>query len=206
MAHQARLERRGLACVVLAAGGSTRLGRAKQLVQRRMRPLLLETCRTAMSIRPITTVIVLGADALRLRRLLRARCKALHFVKNGAWQDGMAGSLRLGLKHLPPRCRAALVLLCDQPDVGPVAVRRLCAAWQRRPRLPAAACYASKVGAPAILPRRLWSKLDALTGDQGARSILRGMPAITLVDMPEAELDLDTPADLARFERGFSAR
>jgi CTP:molybdopterin cytidylyltransferase MocA len=48
-----------------------------------------------------------------------------------------------------------------------------------------------------VLPRRHWSALKTQQGDQGARALLRGTAA-TLVDMPEAALDIDTPADLRK--------
>jgi len=44
-----------------------------------------------------------------------------------------------------------------------------------------------------------------LSGDSGARVLLRGAAALTLVDMPEAALDIDTPADLAKL-RSATAR
>ena len=93
---------------------------------------------------------------------------------------------------------AALVLLVDQPDVGAAALRRLVAAWRRRPSVPAAGHYSKRAGVPAILPRRSWRALRALDGDAGARAFLRAAGELTLVAMPEAEFDVDTPLDLAR--------
>jgi CTP:molybdopterin cytidylyltransferase MocA len=43
--------------------------------------------------------------------------------------------------------------------------------------------------------------LKALRGDQGARTLLRSREALTLVDMPEAALDIDTPADIEKLRR-----
>jgi CTP:molybdopterin cytidylyltransferase MocA len=48
------------------------------------------------------------------------------------------------------------------------------------------------------LPRRRWRDLRALRGDQGARALLRSDAALTLVDMPEGAVDIDTPADLGK--------
>jgi CTP:molybdopterin cytidylyltransferase MocA len=49
-----------------------------------------------------------------------------------------------------------------------------------------------------VLPRRTWRSVRSLTGDSGARALLRGAASVTLVDMPEAELDIDTRSDLPR--------
>jgi CTP:molybdopterin cytidylyltransferase MocA len=47
-----------------------------------------------------------------------------------------------------------------------------------------------------VLPRRHWRALRALRGDQGARALLRGSGKLTLVDLPEASFDVDTPGDV----------
>jgi CTP:molybdopterin cytidylyltransferase MocA len=110
----------------------------------------------------------------------------------------MAASLRAGLAAAPRTARAALVLLVDQPRVDAAALARLVTAWRRRPGVPAAAGNDARVGVPAVLPRRHWRGLKHMKGDQGARALLRGHAALTLVAMPEAALDIDTPADLLK--------
>jgi molybdenum cofactor cytidylyltransferase len=199
----ARRARAHLSCVLLAAGGSRRLGRPKQLVRRGKRPLLLNAVAAARGAlgRDDATVVVLGSGALRLRNVLRRAANGpapSRVVYNAQWRMGLAGSLRAGLAALPPKARAALVMVVDQPDVDAAALSRLIAAWRRRPGRPAAAHYAGRPGVPAILPRRLWHAARALEGDVGARALLRSTTGLTLVEMPEAELDVDTVEDLAR--------
>lgn len=194
-----------VACILLAAGGSRRLGASKQLIRYRTRPLLahaLAAARGALPRAPL--IVVVGSEALRLKLVLRrARCDA-RIVANPRWREGMATSLRSGLAAVPRTARAALVLLADQPRVDAAAIARLVGAWRRRPGVPAAARYDERIGVPAVLPRRHWSALKELDGDQGARELLRGAPSITLVEMPEAALDIDTPADLLELRAGAS--
>ena len=188
-----------LACVLLAAGGSRRLGAPKQLLRRRGRSLLLHAFGAARAAAPNSPlIVVLGAHALRLRAHLRRHGAAARVVTNAGWDTGLASSLRAGLAAVPSRAQAVLVLLTDQPLVGAAALRRLIVAWRRRPSLPAAARYAGRVGVPAILPRRTLRAVRELDGDGGARALLRNAVEITLAEMPEAELDIDTPADAAR--------
>ena len=191
----------GLACIVLAAGGSHRLGRSKQLVRYRQRALLLNALDAAEAVAPGHVVVVLGADALRLRALLKRNGSKAVIVGNRRWQEGLAGSLKAGLAAAPPSARAVLVTLCDQPAVDATALYRLVDAWRRRPTVAAAARYSGGTGVPAILPRSLWAQVRELDGDAGARSILRGSTGITAVDMPEAELDIDTTDDLAKLRK-----
>jgi molybdenum cofactor cytidylyltransferase len=188
---------------VLAAGGSRRLGHAKQLVRYRGRPLLAHACAAARGALPGSPlIVVVGAEALRLRLVLRrAQCGA-RVVANQRWEEGMATSLRAGLNAVPRTATAVLVLLADQPRVNAAALARLLTAWRRRSGVPAAARYGERIGAPAVLPRSSWRALMKLTGDRGARALLRGHAAPTLVDMPEAALDIDTPADVIALRAG----
>src|SRR5262252_3402336 len=99
-----------IACVLLAAGGSSRLGQPKQLVRRARRPLLLHALAAARGAleRDETTVVVLGASALRLRNVLRRAAPSARggagptrVAYNARWSSGLAGSLRTGLDALP---------------------------------------------------------------------------------------------------------
>lgn len=203
MTCQTRLDAR-LFSVLLAAGGSARLGTRKQLVRRRVRPLLLDAFHAAAAVTPGRVLVVLGADALRMRRVLARQAPGARFVKNAHWRAGMGSSLRLGLTRLPRPCAAVLVSLCDQPEVDALALRRLTAAWRRRPRSPAAACYRGRLGVPAVLPRDLWAEIGA--GDRGARDVLRRHRSVTAVPMPEAAVDVDTREDVARLRKAAPQR
>jgi len=187
-----------IACVLLAAGGSTRLGRPKQLVRRRGVPLVVRAAEAAVPVVDGPVVAVLGAEALRLRGVLRRRAAPVRVVVNARWADGLAGSLAAGLAALPADTRAVLILLADQPEVGPEALARLIDAWRRHPARAAASLYGGRAGVPAILPHRLFRAARTLDGDRGARALLRSLPDVTLVPMPEAALDIDTPDDLRR--------
>jgi CTP:molybdopterin cytidylyltransferase MocA len=189
---------RRIACVLLAAGGSRRLGFPKQLVRRRTRSLLAHAVAAARGALPHSPlIVVLGAGALRLRLAARRAAPRVDVVYNARWADGLASSLRAGLAAARPPVDAVLVTLVDQPKVDARALERLLTAWRRRPGVAAAARYSGRPGVPAVLPRRYWRALRALRGDAGARALLRGSE-ITAVDLPEAELDVDTRADIAR--------
>ena len=202
MVDSRRAASRALWSLVLAAGGSSRLGTPKQLLRIRGRGLLSRVVEAAEKVTPGRVVVVLGADALKLRLLIRRRHSRTCTVKNPDWPDGMAGSLKIGLAALPEQAAAALLLLSDQPAVGEASLRRLIGAWRRRPGKVAAAGYSGVRGAPAILPRPLWSRTRSLSGDVGIRNLLRhGEDSPTIVAMPEAAWDIDTPEDMARVIR-----
>jgi molybdenum cofactor cytidylyltransferase len=188
--------------VILAAGGSERLGEPKQLVQLHGSTLLKRTAEMAQGVTPDRTVVVIGSNPMRMRAILR-RCKGRKcIVTNPRWRAGMSTSLRRGLDALPHKARAVLLLAVDQPLLDVAALDTLIAAWVRHPQRPAAARYEKRIGVPAIIPRPLWRAAKAASGDSGARAVLRRPgAAVTAVDMPQAALDIDTPEDLLRLKQ-----
>lgn len=142
-------------------------------------------------------IVVLGAQALRLRSCLRRHALAPCIVYNGNWPNGLAGSLRMGLGRVPDGCAGALVLLTDQAKLLPSELALLIERWRRHPGLPAAAVVSGRNSAPAVLPRILFRAVRSVEGDQGARGVLRGLARLTQVPVPSAAFDLDTPADAA---------
>ncbi len=142
-------------------------------------------------------IVVLGAHRMRLRLVLRRAAPAAFVVTNPRWAEGLASSLHAALERVPRGTRAVLVQLVDQPRVDAHSLRRLLNAWRRRPGIPAAARYESRAGVPAVLPRSSWRSVRALRGDSGARALLRDAGALTLVEMPQAAVDLDTPEDVS---------
>lgn len=186
--------------VVLAAGGSTRLGTPKQLARRHGRALLVRAVAAAAAATGRPVIVVVGAEALRLRALVARSFPraAVDIVYHAGWRSGLAGSLRRGLAAVPDDARAVLCVLSDQPLVDARSLDRLIGAWRRRPAHAAAARYSGRLGVPAILPRRSFPALRTLTGDEGARRVLAADPHPTAVDMPEAAFDVDTFDDLAR--------
>jgi molybdenum cofactor cytidylyltransferase len=195
-----RIARPCVTAVVLAAGGSSRLGVPKQLVRLRARPLLVRAVSAARAATGRRVIVVVGADALRLRALLARSfsAAAVDVVQHAGWRSGLAGSLRRGVRAVPADARAVLFALSDQPLVDARSLARLVAAWRRRPAHAAAARYSGRLGVPAILPRSRLRALGTLTGDEGARRLLAAASNVTAVEMPEAAFDIDTREDLDR--------
>jgi molybdenum cofactor cytidylyltransferase len=188
---------RQIDAVILAAGGSARLGRPKQLVQYKRKPLLLRTVHLARESTGGRIIVVLGAGQQRLRSLLRRRACKVDIVSNSDWPAGLASSLRSGLNRVSPTASAALILLVDQARLTAPDIARLIRSWRKRPTIPAAACYEGKIGAPAVIPRRWFGEARSLQGDVGARALLRRLGEVSSVGMPTAGFDVDTEAEAA---------
>lgn len=185
----------GLHAIVLAAGGSSRFGSAKQLVRVGDRPLLSLTAGRAAEVVGHSLIVVLGASAAELTPLLKHSPGSV--VVNRDWREGLASSIRAGIARLPPSCAAVMLVLADQACVTAEDLRRLAGAWRRQPLCVAAARYGATVGVPAIFPQHLFGELSGLKGDTGARALLRRhADHLVKVPMASAAFDLDTPDDL----------
>ena len=187
----------GLWSVILAAGDSSRLKMPKQLVRYRSQFLLSHAINSAEIVTPGQVLVVLGSHALKLGLLLKRHHPNTHSLTNTDWKKGMGSSLSAGISMMPESAKAVLILVSDQPYVGTKSLNRLVQTWQRHPNHVAAAYYKSNVGVPAILPRQLWSKAKKLSGDTGARELLRDSATpVSKVPMPEAIFDIDTQKDV----------
>lgn len=181
--------------VLLCAGGSRRLGFAKQLVRLEGETLVRRAARLALATGPADAVAVLGAGHDAVSAELAGL--PLRPVVNAAWTTGLAGSLRMGLRALDARCAGALVLLADQPGLGAEHLAALLAAWRGAPLGAAASGYSGVAGVPAVLPRGWFAALDGVEGDRGARDLLRARREEVRVVPDEAlARDVDLPGDL----------
>jgi molybdenum cofactor cytidylyltransferase len=179
------------------------MGTPKQLLEIDGKPLLLRAVEAALASPTWPVVVVLGANAEKIRAVL-ARLPVL-ITENPAWAEGMAASIRAGVTTLQQFSRhldAALIALCDQPTFSTATIAHLIAAQRSTGRSIVAAHYAGRHGAPALFLREHFSTLAGLTGEEGARALLNDKPElIASVDLPELALDLDTPADVAAFKQ-----
>ncbi len=193
--------------IVLAAGGSARLGRPKQLLRFRGRTLLSRALQSGSQISGARVIVVIGAEAPRMRSHVRRHAPHARVILNADWQSGMGTSLAAAMKALPRAALAVMVLLSDQPGVSVRALRRLTRSYVRGGNNTITASrYRGRCGVPAIFPRRAFTTLARLDGDHGARALLNSRTAafrVAPVEMPEAEYDIDTPADAAALFGGF---
>ena len=182
-----------VSCIVLAAGGSSRLGRAKQLVLFRGRPLVRHAAEVALQSGASKVVVIVPASAPEIVAALDGL--SLHTIENPDAIEGIASSIRCGVGNTPGPW---LLTLCDQPLVTPQHLQALLGASG----LIAATRYPDgRAGVPAWFDASLRDELMALRGDAGAQRVIGADSArVQLVDFEEASVDVDTEEDVARLE------
>jgi CTP:molybdopterin cytidylyltransferase MocA len=180
----------GHGVIILAAGTSSRMGAAKQLLDCAGEPLLLRMVRIALASQAQRVVVVLGACMQDCAAVLAD--EPVRLIENVAWQEGMASSIRAGVAALQHEVDGCVILLGDQPMVSTALLDQMFAAGHRI----VAASYDGIVGPPVFFSRPYFDELLALQGEHGARRLLRAHAAeTTTIDFAAASCDLDTPQD-----------
>jgi molybdenum cofactor cytidylyltransferase len=186
-----------VAGVVLAAGGSVRLGQPKQLLEWRGKSFVRAVCETALAAGLDPVVVVLGAYASEVHAALNGL--DVQFVENADWESGQSGSVKAGLAALPRQAGAAVFLLVDQPQAPPELVRALVERYSLTRHPIVAPLIDGQRGNPVLFGRRTFPHFANLSGDQGGRALFRHFDPdyVPWLD-PAASLDVDTPEDYAR--------
>jgi molybdenum cofactor cytidylyltransferase len=178
-----------IAGLVLAGGAGTRFGgSSKLLADLDGRPLLEYAVRAQCAVSAIDrVVVVLGAfaeavgEAVDFGRAETVVCEE--------WQDGQAASLRCGLRKVADADKV-LVTVGDQPLLTAEVIARFVSEPPGT-----RATYEGRPGHPVVLGRSLIAAAMGLTGDEGARGLLRGGPTIECGALCSGR-DVDTPEDL----------
>lgn len=186
-----------MAAIILAAGGSRRLGRPKLLITYQGVPLLRRAIDAAVGAGCVEVLVVLGADRHHYGPLVQGT--SAREVHNPDHDQGMSSSIRAGIRALAHHAEAAVIMLADQPRIDAKIVRRLIDAYAHTGKRIVACRYGPVLGAPTLFDRALFVELLLLEGDQGARAVMETHPReVGAVEIaPQAALDIDLPEDVA---------
>jgi molybdenum cofactor cytidylyltransferase len=185
-----------ISAILLAAGESRRMGRPKQLLEWQGKPLLLHVLENLIRSSADEIILVLGHETEEIRNCLPEL--PVKIVVNPDYKTGMASSLRQGLLSMDPGSEAFLVLLADQPCIGPDMVDRVIREFRRADpkRGIVRPVYRGTPGHPVLIGVRHLPEALQLHGDEGARRILMNHPEDVLeieVDHDGVLMDIDTP-------------
>jgi molybdenum cofactor cytidylyltransferase len=190
----------GASAIIVAAGGSTRMGRPKLSLPVRGTPMIRLAAQAALASRCREVVVVLGTHADHYRPLLDGL--DVRIVENPDPGEGLGSSIRRGVEALSPDATGVVILLADQPFVGADVIDRLVEVAATEGRRIVASAYHGTVGVPAYFDRAFFLELLTLEGDRGARSVIERYPKEGVaLPLPEsAAADVDTAEDLSAID------
>jgi molybdenum cofactor cytidylyltransferase len=188
--------------ILLAAGGSSRLGKPKQLLLYKGQTLLQNTLSVALTSNAQSVMVVLGANADILQTEITNG--KIHVVVNDDWQEGMGSSIRTGVKaitEINPSTEGVILLVCDQPFINSALLNNLITAHQKTGKEIVACTYGNTFGPPVFFHQSLFSELLQLKGDTGARSIVqKHLDNMEAIPFPEGIFDIDTEGDYQKIK------
>jgi CTP:molybdopterin cytidylyltransferase MocA len=190
-----------IAAVVLAAGSGSRFGGAKQLAELDGMPLLEHALRAVEAVPAIDRiVVVLGARADEIRAAVDFG--SAEVVVCADWEEGQAASLRCGIDAIDG-AGAVLLLLGDMPRLTPQVIARFAdLAGQHGSEARARAVYDGAPGHPVVLGSAYFAALSGLSGDHGARDVLKKIGAYPIeCGHLCSPADVDTPEALDELRR-----
>jgi molybdenum cofactor cytidylyltransferase len=182
-----------VAGLVLAAGGSKRLGQPKQLLPFGTATLLDHTVATARGCAFDQLLVAVGGAADSVRE--QVDLSGADVVVNEGYGEGCSSSIAAAMDALDPRARLLVLLLGDQPGVTSGTVSALLAG---RGDASLAVCrYDDGLGHPFCFSRRLFETLRGLHGDKAVWKLVAagGDDVAKVPVVGPVPIDVDTWAD-----------
>jgi molybdenum cofactor cytidylyltransferase len=180
--------------VILAAGGSQRLGRTKQLLDWCGKPFVVRVAGTAVTAGLDPIIVVTGADQELVEEALAGL--SVTCIHNPAWQKGQSTSMKTGLAALPEDCLRVMFFLSDQPQVSPILIRGLIERHNTHLGPITAPLVRGQRGNPVLFSQETYQALGAVSGDKGGRGIFNQF-TVDYLDWVDARdiLDVDQGND-----------
>lgn len=190
--------------ILLAAGGSRRLGQPKQLVLYQGKSLLELTLSTFLESFPKSElIVVLGSHNKKLLPIVSK--PNVTILINTHWDKGLSSSLKIAnihiQNHLEKYLDASFIMLsCDQYLLKPNHLNKLYETYSHTKKPCFTKYDATSWGIPCCIPYSLVGQAPHLTGEEGIKKLIQDNQDITFVQNNSLAQDLDTPDDLKRIK------
>jgi molybdenum cofactor cytidylyltransferase len=181
--------------LLLAAGGSSRMGQPKQLLPWGKSTLIEHQIKSLISTgNPVN--VVLGSSADLIIPIIKDY-KISIFINN-SWESGMGSSLSLGISQIMtlfPKTCGALITLLDQPLISASYYEKMIGLFQPGLQQILASHSASGwTGVPVLFDKHYFEELKMLKNDEGAKKVIRQHEEnVIVVECDEIMEDMDTP-------------
>jgi molybdenum cofactor cytidylyltransferase len=182
--------------VILAAGNSSRLGRAKQLLEYKGDKLLQIAIDIAEESLSSVNMVVLGAYEDQIKKSIYFR--SCEIVINENWSTGLSSSMKIGLSAMVENhaIDQILIMLSDQPFVNKDLLDLIINAQLESGKGIVACRYGNILGVPVLYTKRYFEELLHLKEKEGAKKvIINHLADCEIVDFEQGKIDIDTQED-----------
>lgn len=185
------------ATIILAAGASRRLGRAKQTLTYKDKPLLQHAITAALEADIGPVIVVTGANRIDIERQIEN--EPVTILHNNDYDQGIASSITRGVTHVQAvfeQCKNIILMVCDQPFVKKEILIVLVNTKASSGKPIVACAYNDTIGVPALFDQQFFSLLLELKGEEGGKKvILEHTTSVATIPFPAGSIDIDTAAD-----------
>ena len=185
---------KNIAILLLAAGESSRMGRPKQLLMYKGQTLLQRSIDAAVAVKAGSVLVVLGANASIIESSVSL--KNVYVTINDQWKEGMATSIKAGIKFLIENkiaVDAILILMVDQPYIDSDLLEEIIHTYRTSGKKIIYCSYREGKGPPALFDKAMFEDLLQLEGNQGGKRLIeKYSDQATSVEFPLGYIDIDT--------------
>lgn len=189
--------------IILAAGNSSRLGTAKQLLQYQEKTLLAHIVQQAIASQPAVVIVVVGAEAEAVTATLADQNVTVCY--NADWSTGLASSINKGLTQLIAENSSVtncIFAVSDQPYLSEQNFTQLYTRYSETGKGIVASTYADTIGVPVLFTKTYFKSLLLLQGEQGAKKIVeQHLEDLVTIAFEQGAIDIDKPEDLIHLGR-----
>jgi molybdenum cofactor cytidylyltransferase len=194
-----------IAVLIMAAGGSTRIGSPKQLLKWKDSNLLVYTISKAIQLKVSKIIVVLGANSEEIISQLDQN--KIRILVNHDWELGLGSSISEGVKFIQksyPDISAVLIMLSDQPLIEQEHFIKMIRLFEHNTKKIIVTEYDDeKQGVPALFDNFYFKDLCALNADYGAKHLFKKYSKdIHEIVNKNASFDIDT---LEQYEKLYLA-
>ncbi len=187
-----------IAVLILAAGSSTRMGVAKQLLPIGETTLLGITIKSVLQSNSNKVFCVLGANAEAIKPSLNKY--TIETIFNPNYKSGLSSSIIAGIQYIRNKSfDATLIVLGDQPLITTKYLNEMIDAYKNHSEKIIATTYKETIGVPTIIPKTYYNDLLKLQGDKGAKAFLNSKKLEIIQLDNDNLLDIDTKKDYQDF-------
>ena len=195
-----------IAILILAAGGSSRMGSPKQLLKWKNSNLLNNTISKAIELNVKEIIVVLGANADMI--IPEIDQSKVNILINKDWENGLGSSISAGVNHIlqsNTSINGLLIMLADQPLIENDHYLKLIKDFSSGNKTIIATKYNdSKPGVPALFDKFYFKDLNDLNLDFGAKQLIsRYSENVISIKNEQSRLDIDTPEQYQNLYKAY---
>ncbi len=182
-----------VAAIILAAGSSSRLGQAKQLIQFN-NEFILEKLYNNLESLTDSVYLITGCYHSEIKR----QFPKMSLIFNENWEKGMGSSISTAVNNLKRKYSHLLICTCDQALIEKSHYLELLETSKQNPNNIITSIYKKIVGVPVLFPKAHFNDLTQLdNSSKGAKQVIQKYKEkVIKIKCTNAEFDLDTIENL----------